>query len=93
MGPNSVQPVFVTAVVVILIASVVAAIVLWWDPAPRTRQIVRRAWFVVTVLSALGVMIFWISTAMIGTGYSTVDRSLQQKQQDDLHKRLKTGGH
>ena len=93
MEPNSIQPVFVTAVVVVLVASVAAALVMWGDARPRTRHMVRRAWLVVTVLSALGVMIFWISTAMIGTGHSTLDRSLQQKQQDDLHQRLKTGGH
>lgn len=93
MEPSSVLPVLVTAVIVILVASVAAAIALWWEKRPEFRQIVARTWIVVTILSALAVVVFWISTAMTGSKNPTVDRSLQQKQNDELGHRLQRGGH
>jgi predicted PurR-regulated permease PerM len=93
MEPNSILPLLATAVIVVIIASVVAAIVLWWDTRPGVRRIVRRTWFVVTVFGLLAVVIFWISTMFGASDRATVDRSLQQKQKNELHQRLKAGGH
>jgi hypothetical protein len=93
MEPNSILPVLITAVIIVLVASVAAALVLWWNKEPRVQQLVRRAWLALIVLSALAVAVFWISTAMIGLGRSTPDRSLQQKQSDELHRRLEKGSH
>jgi thiol:disulfide interchange protein len=92
MEPNSILPVLVTAVVVIIVVSVGAAIALWWQPRPQARKAIRRTWFALTVLSVLAVVIFWVSTALIGNR-STVDRGLQQKQQNELQQRLQNGGH
>ena len=93
MGPSSILPVLVTAVIVVLVASVAAAIALWWEKRPAFRQIISRVWIVVTVLSVLAVFVFWISTAMTGSKSPTVDRSLQQKQNNELRQRLQGGGH
>jgi ABC-type sugar transport system permease subunit len=93
MEPNSVLPVLLTAVVVVMVASVGAGIALWWSPQSRIRQIIRRAWFVVAVLATLAVVIFWISTMFGASDRSGVNRSLQQRQQDELHQRLQKGGH
>ena len=92
MGPNPILPVLVTAVITIVIASVAAAFALWWINEEQTRKIIRRVWFALMVLSVLGVAVFWISTTMIGPG-SSIDRSMQKKQSDELQERLHKGGH
>ena len=91
MMPTSLLPALVTTVIVLIAASVIAALALYWTTDLRAKQIVRRVWLAIVILTVLGLAIFWIGTAMIGT--STVDRSMQQQQQDDLHKRLGKGGH
>ena len=92
MEPNSLLPVLVSAVVVIIVVSAAAGLGLWWQQRPRIRLVIRRTWIALTVFSVLGVVIFYVSTAMVGKS-ATLDRSLQQKQQDELHQRLQTGGH
>ncbi|HUO99376.1 MAG TPA: hypothetical protein VMU01_11950 [Rhizomicrobium sp.] len=94
MGPNSMLPALVTALIVIIVASLGAGFALAWETRPRIRQLVRRLWLAVTVLSVAGVGIFWIGTAMVSRpGLTTVDRGMQTQQQGELHKRLQDGGH
>ena len=93
MEPSAILPVLVSAVIVVLVASGAAILALWWEKRPAFRQVISRVWIVVTALSALAVLVFWISTAMTGSKSPTVDRSLQQKQNAELRHRLQGGGH
>lgn len=94
MSPNSNLPVLVPGVIVILVASVVAVLALAWVKDAQARQMIRRAWIGVSVLVVLGLAVFWISSAMVRQGPGgTVDRSLEQQQQNDLQRRAQSGGH
>lgn len=91
---NSNLPVLVPAVIAFIVISTGAALALAWNRRPQIQLLIRRAWFVAAIVIVGSVAIFWISTAMVeGPKRATVSRSLQQQQQDDLHKRLQTGGH
>jgi undecaprenyl pyrophosphate phosphatase UppP len=94
MDLNSNLPVLVPAVVGLIVISAAALLALAWIKQPEARQLVRRAWIVMSVLLVGGVVIFWISTAMVeGSHRSAIDRSLQEKQEDELHQRLQNDGH
>ena len=94
MTPNSYLPVLVPGIIVLLVVSVAAALALAWTKEPQAQQIVRRVWLGVSVLVVLGVAVFWISTAMVqGPRGGTVDRNLQQQQQNELQRRTQGGGH
>jgi phage-related minor tail protein len=94
MGLNSLLPALVPAVIALVVVSVLAAFALAWDRGPDMRLIVRRAWVLASTFIILSVAIFWIATAMVeGPRRATIDRSLQQHQQDELQRRLRHGGH
>lgn len=87
-------PVLVPAVIGFVVVSVVAIAALAWNKEPDVQTLVRRAWLAIVGAIVLGVVVFWIATAMVeGPKRATVDRSLQQEQQGELGKRVKTGGH
>ena len=91
MMPTSLLPALITAVIVLIVASVVAGLALFWTSEPRARQTIGRLWIVVVIFTVLGLAIFWIASAMVGHG--VVDRGMQQQQQHELEKRLEKGGH
>ena len=94
MDYNTVLPVLVPGAIILIVVSVVAALALAWVKDGQIRQWVRRGWFATVVVLIAGSAIFWVASAMVeGPERSTVDRSLQQQQQDELSQRLSEGGH
>lgn len=91
---NSNLPVLVPGVITFVVISVAAAFVLALNRRPEIRKLVGRVWLAISVAIVAGVAVFWISTAMVeGPPRSTIDRSLQDQQQRELHQRLQNGGH
>src|SRR5262245_46947450 len=94
MDYNTVLPVLVPGAIILIIVSVVAALALAWVRDGQIRQWVRRGWLAAVIVLIAGDAIFWVASAMVeGPERSTVDRSLQQQQQDELNQRLSEGGH
>ena len=94
MDYNAVLPVLVPGVITLVVVSVAAAFALAWVKDAQVRLWVRRGWLAAVVALFAGGAIFWVASAMVeGPERSTVDRSLQQQQQDELHQRLGEGGH
>jgi small neutral amino acid transporter SnatA (MarC family) len=94
MDLNSNLPVLVPAVIGLIAVSAAAALALAWVKQPQVRRWVWRSWLAAAILIAGGVVIFWISTAMIqGPRRSTIDHSLQERQRQELQQRLRNGGH
>lgn len=94
MSYNSLLPALVPGVIVLAVLSVGAGFALAWNSDPRIRLIVRRFWIFAAVLVIGCVAVFWVSTVMVqGPKRVIVDRSLQEKQQDELRKRIHGGGH
>jgi len=93
MGLGSNLPVIVPGMIVLIVVSVAAALALAWTKDSAAQLLIRRVWIGVSALVVVGVVVFWVSSAMVGTREPTVDRGAQQQQQNDLQDRLKNGGH
>jgi hypothetical protein len=94
MELNSNLPVLVPAVITLIVVSGAAALAMAFNRQTSFRQLVVRVWLAAAALIVGGVVIFWISTAMVeGPRRATVDRSLQQRQQNELQQRLQKGDH
>jgi len=91
---NAFLPVLVPAVIGLIVVSAAAALALAWTKDAAVQQLVRRAWVGIAVLIAVGVVVFWVASAMApGAKSGSVDRNLQQEQQSELHQRLQQNGH
>ena len=93
MDLNSILPAFVPAVIGLVVVSIAAVLVLVWNKRPDVQRLVRRIWLVAVICIVAGLLIFWIATVLVGSGRPTLDRSLQQRQQNELDQRLRSGGH
>ena len=83
---NPYLPVLVPAAIGFVVVSAIAALALAWTKAPDVRELIRRGWIALMVLMALGVLVFWIATAMVeGPRRSTIDKGLQDQQTKELH--------
>jgi hypothetical protein len=92
MDLNAFLPTLVPAAMTFVVVSVAAMLALFWIKQPEAQTLVRRVWVGVSVLIVLGVAVFAIANG-VGAHEPSVDRSLQQQQQNELHNRLQTGGH
>ncbi|HEX4635548.1 MAG TPA: hypothetical protein VH189_05165 [Rhizomicrobium sp.] len=93
MDLNSNLPALVPMVIALIVVSLAAVLVLATNKQPEIQKIVHRVWMVASACIVAGAVIFWFSGAFIGTKRPTVDRGLQSQQQDELHRRLQSGGH
>lgn len=92
MDMNAFLPTLVPAAIGLTVVAVAAVLALSWVKQPEAQILVRRAWLGLSVLIVLGVVVFAIASS-VGTHRPSVDRSLQQQQQDELHQRVQNGGH
>jgi hypothetical protein len=91
---NQYLPVLVPAAIGLVAVSTIAMLALAWTKNAAIRSLIIRAWIAFAVLAALGVVIFWIATAMApGSRHASIDHSLQDRQAGELRQRLKEGGH
>ena len=91
---NASLPVLVPAIIGLIVVSAAAAFGLAWTKQPEVRRWIRRAWIVAAVVLVGGIAIFWISTAMVqGPPRATVERAMQEQQQEELRQRAQQGGH
>jgi Na+/melibiose symporter-like transporter len=94
MEYNSNLPALTPAVIALIVISIAAGLSLAWNRQARFRRFVIRAWIGAAVIIVGGAVVFWISTVMVeGPRRATIDRSLQQHQQDELRERMQKGGH
>ena len=92
MDLNAFLPTLLPAAIGLIVVAVAAVLALSWVKQPEAQTLVRRAWLGLSLLIVLGVVVFAIASG-VGTHQPSVDRSLQQQQQDELHQRLQNGGH
>ena len=94
MELNANLPALVPGVITLIAVSVAAGLAFAWTKQAQARRWIGRIWIAATVLVAAGLVIFWVSTVMVqGPRRAGVDRSLQDQQQQELQKRLQSGGH
>ncbi|MBV8979216.1 MAG: hypothetical protein JO261_05315 [Alphaproteobacteria bacterium] len=94
MDLNRLLPALVGAVLALAALAVVGFFALRWTDSPRTRLWIRRVLIVLVVAALGGPVLYWFATwAVEGTPRHVIDRSMQHKQQDELHKRVQQGGH
>ena len=94
MELNAILPALVPAVITLIVVSVVAGLALAWTRQAEARRWIGRIWLAAAVLVVAGVVVFWVSTALVqGPHRTSVDRGLQDRQQQDLRRRLQDGGH
>lgn len=94
MDLNLYLPALVTGVIILFVFGTIGLLALNWTTSPQIRLWIRRALLVLVLVVVGGSLVYWFATFGVeGTSRHTIDRSLQQKQQDDLHKRVQEGGH
>jgi uncharacterized membrane-anchored protein len=91
---NSNLPALVPAVIALVVVSVGAGLALAWNRQAQFRKYVIRAWIGAAVVIVGAVVVFWIATALVeGPRRAPIDRSLQERQQQELRERVQKGGH
>jgi hypothetical protein len=94
MDINRYLPVLVSAAVTLIVFGAIGLLALNWSTSAGQRLWIRRALLVLVLVTVGGPVIYWFATwAVEGTQRHTIDRSLQQQQQDELHQRVHKGGH
>jgi hypothetical protein len=94
MDMNRYLPALVSAVVALIVFGAIGLVALNWATSERQRLLIRRALLVLVLVTVGGPLIYWLSTwAVEGGQRHTVDRGMQQKQQDELRQRINKGGH
>ena len=94
MDLNRFLPALVSAVIILFVFGAIGLLALNWTNSPRARLWIKRALLVLVLVVVGGPLVYWFATWSVeGTARHAIDRSMQQKQQDDLRKRLQEGGH
>jgi hypothetical protein len=87
-------PVLITATVTLLVLGTAGLLALNWTKSAVIRVWIKRAMLVLLLLTVGAPLIYWFMTwGVEGTPRHAIDRSLQQKQQDELRQRIQKGGH
>jgi len=91
---NRFLPALITAVILLLVFGTLGLLALNWTSSAQARLWIKRALFVLLLACVGGPLVYWIATwGVEGTSRHAIDRSMQDRQQDDLHKRVQEGGH
>ena len=94
MDLNRYLPALIPAVLALVVFGTVGLVALSWTNSVVTRMWIRRALFVLVLVAIGGPLVYWIATwGVEGTPRRTIDRSLQQQQQQELRQRTQHGGH
>ena len=94
MDLNRYLPALVPAVLLLIVLAAIGFFALRWTDSARARLWIKRTLIVLATVAVGGPMLYWIATwAVEGTPRRTIDRSMQQQQMDELHKRVHQGGH
>lgn len=94
MDLNRLLPALIPAAIALFVLGTIGLLALNWASSAQERLWIKRALIVLVVVSVGGPLIYWFATwGVEGTSRNAIDRSLQQKQQDDLNRRLQEGGH
>lgn len=90
---NQLLPVILPGVITLLVLAVFLGFFYAWVKDPEVRKIVRRVSIVLVACTLLAVAVFAISTYAVQP-QDTLDREArQERQQNDLQRRLDAGGH
>ena len=94
MDLNRYLPSLIPAVLALVVFGTAGLIALNVTQSVTMRLWIRRALFVLVLVTIGGPLVYWIATwGVEGTPRRTIDRSLQQQQQQELHQRIQHGGH
>jgi glucan phosphoethanolaminetransferase (alkaline phosphatase superfamily) len=94
MDVNRYLPVLLPALVTLVALGAAGLIALNWTRSAVAHLWIKRALVVLVLITIGGPIIFWFMTwAVEGPPRHTIDRSLQQRQQNELQRRIQQGGH
>ena len=94
MDLNRYLPALIPAVLALVVFGTAGLIALSWTNSVVMRLWIRRALFLLVLACFGGPFVYWIATwGVEGMPRRTIDRSLQQQQQEELRQRLQHGGH
>lgn len=94
MDVNRFLPALLPSVAALVVLGAAGLIALNWTTSPEGRLWIRRALLVLVLVTVIGPFVFWFMTwGVESTPRHAIDRSLQQRQQDELQKRVREGGH
>ncbi len=91
---NRFLPALIPAVIALFVLGTIGLLALNWTRSAQVKLWIKRALFVLVLVTIGGPLVYWFATwGVEGTSRHAIDRSLQQKEQDDLYKRVQEGGH
>jgi hypothetical protein len=91
---NRLLPALIPAVIALFVLGTLGLLLLNWVSSAQVRLWIKRALLLLVLLVIGGPLVYWFATwGVEGTPRHAIDRSMQQKKQDDLQKRVQTGGH
>jgi hypothetical protein len=94
MDVNRYLPALISAVVTLIVFGSVGLLALNWVTSARQRLWIKRALLVLALIALGGPAIYWLTTwAVERPPRHAIDRSMQQKQQNELRQRIQKGGH
>ena len=94
MDANTYLPVLISALVMLIVFGSIGLLALNWTASAYARLWIRRALFVLLLVAVGGPFIYWFATwGVEGVPRHAIDRSMQQKQADELRQRVQNGGH